>query len=144
MWEILIKHTISVHGLRFAGLDALAILKTKALATRGDHQALKITMDIEDIEACVLHMAQSGLAFDIELAVFCEEAHVTKLINVAAEMFVHRRKETLLRHMKDTKFAHYKPAHSTARSRMSINSASVVCCAVLALSAYFVYKLWRR
>lgn len=58
------KHTICVHGLRLAGLDALAILKTKALATSGDHQAMTITMDIEDIEACALHMTQSGLAFD--------------------------------------------------------------------------------
>lgn len=122
------KHTICVHGLRFAGLDALAVLKTKALATRGDHQALKITMDIQDIEACVLHMAQSGLSFDPELAVFCEEAHVTKLINVAAEMFVNRRKETLLRHMRETKFPHSKPSHSTARRvcRLTVHLSSVV------------------
>lgn len=144
MWKTLNKHTISVHGLRFAGLDAPAILKTKALATRGDHQALKITTDIQDIEACVLYMAQSGLSFDPELAVLCEEAHVTKLINVAAEMFVHLWKETLLRHMRETRFPYYKPSHSTAKS-VSMNGASlVVSCAVLAVSAYYLYKICRR
>lgn len=145
MWETLIKHTICVHGIRFAGLDALAILKTKALATRGDHQALKITTDIQDIEACLLHMAQSGLSFDSELAVFCEEAHVTKLINVAAEMFVHLRKETLLRHMRATNFPHYKPSHTTAGRNVSMNGPSlVVSCAVLGVSAYYLYKICRR
>lgn len=133
------------YGLCFAGLDALVILKTKALATRGDHQALKITTDIQDIEACLLHMAQSGLSFDSELAVFCEDAHVTKLLHVAAEMFVHRRKETLLRYMRETKFPHYKPSHSTARRSVSMNGASlVVSCAALGVGAYYLYKIYRR
>lgn len=55
-------------------------LNQKALATSGDHQPVRIRIDIEDIDTCVLQMAQSALVFDSELAMCCDEARVSKLI----------------------------------------------------------------
>lgn len=133
------RHTIDIHGLRFASLDALAVLKTKALATRGNHQALKIAIDLEDVEACVLYMAGSGMTFDSELAIFCEEQHVMRLISIIVETFAHHRAGKLLHHMRETKFPHYKPSTSP-RDTIAITSTFIVSCVILSLGAYYLYK----
>lgn len=49
-----------MHGLRFASMDVLAIMKTKALATREHYQHRKTMTDLTDIDACLMPMVQRG------------------------------------------------------------------------------------
>lgn len=66
-------------------------------------------------------------------------AHVSKLTKVAAETFVHHRKERLLRHISEGNVPHYKPSDSTAGNTMSSSGAAVVYWAAQGLGDYWLY-----
>lgn len=89
-------------------------------------------------------MADSGMTFDGELAVFCEGEHVTELVSIIKETFIHHRTERLLRNMRETKFPHYKPSPISPKNTMVITSVFVVGCAILSLGAYYLHSGRKR
>lgn len=119
-------------------------MKTNALTSRADYQRVKIGVDLEDVEACVIYMAEAGQTFDSELAVFCDAEHVQKLKGIVEEHFSPDRKEKLLRYMKETKFPYYKPSpvrpSNSVSPTKSVTGAFALGCAILGLGAYYLRR----
>ncbi|KAL0638299.1 hypothetical protein Q9L58_002601 [Maublancomyces gigas] len=119
-------------------------MKTNASASRADYQRVKIGVDLEDVEACVIHMAEARKTFDSELGVFCDAEHVQKSISMVEGHFSPDRMERLLRYMKEMKFPYYKPSparpSNSVRPTKFITGAFVLGCAILGLGTYYLRR----